>query len=60
MTTVLKNQEVYHLAEGLKLGNYNVGRSGNILTLPLYMGFLLREDSEKEIIPDIDISGINL
>ena len=59
MTTVLKNQEVYHLAEGLKLGNYNVGRSGNILTLPLYMGFLLREDSEKEIIPDIDISGIN-
>ena len=59
MTTVLKNQEVYHLAEGLKLGNYNVGRSGNILTLPLYMGFLLREDSETEIIPDIDISGIN-
>ena len=60
MTTVLKNREVYHLTEGLKLGNYNVGRSGNILTLPLYMGFLLREDSEKEIIPDIDISGINL
>ena len=59
MTTVLKNQEVYHLTEGLKLGNYNVGRSGNILTIPLYMGFLLREDSE-EIIPDIDISGINL
>ena len=59
MTTVLKNQEVYHLAEGLKLGNYNVGRSGNILTLPLYMGFLLREDSETEIIPDIYISGIN-
>ncbi len=60
MTTVLKSREVYHLTEGLKLGNYNVGRSGNILTLPLYMGFLLREDSEKEIIPDIDISGINL
>lgn len=59
MTTVLKNRDVYHLTEGLKLGNYNVGRSGNILTLPLYMGFLLREDSE-EIIPDIDISGINL
>ena len=59
MTTVLKNREVYHLTEGLKLGNYNVGRSGNILTLPLYMGFLLREDSE-EIIPDIDMGGINL
>jgi uncharacterized protein len=59
MTTVLKNRDVYHLTEGLKLGNYNVGRSGNILTIPLYMGFLLREDSE-EIIPDIDISGVNL
>ncbi len=31
----------------------------DILTLPLYMGFPLREDSE-EIIPDIDIGGINL
>ena len=32
---------VYHVDSALKLGNYNVGRSGEILTLPLYMAFLL-------------------
>lgn len=40
-TTVLKNKDVYHVDRALKLGNYNVGRSGEILTLPLYMAFLL-------------------
>ena len=41
--TVLAHPEKYHVAGAIKLGNYNVGRSGNILTIPLYMGFLLRE-----------------
>ena len=39
--TILKNKDVYHVDSALKLGNYNVGRSGEILTLPLYMAFLL-------------------
>lgn len=59
MNTVLKNRDVYHLSEGLKFGNYNVGRSGNVLTLPLYMGFLLRDSPSEEIIADIDIDGLN-
>ena len=41
--TVLKHPEVYHVYNAIKLGDYNIGRSGQILTLPLYMGFLLRE-----------------
>ena len=28
---------------GLKVGDYNVGRSGPLLTLPFYMAFLLTE-----------------
>ena len=28
----------------IKLGDYNVGRSGQMLTLPLYMAFLLDQN----------------
>lgn len=41
--TVLKNKFVYHVNQALKLGDYNVGRSDNLLTLPFYMAFLLNE-----------------
>ena len=41
MTTVLKNKDVYHVKNAIKLGQYNVGRDGDILTIPLYMGFLV-------------------
>lgn len=41
--TILHHPEKYHVYSAVKLGNYNVGRSGQILTLPLYMAFLLRE-----------------
>ncbi len=34
--------EKYHVYSAVKLGDYNVGRTGQVLTLPLYMGFLLR------------------
>ncbi len=40
--TILENPSRYHVEEAIKLGNYNVGRSGQILTLPLYMAFLLK------------------
>lgn len=39
--TVLNHPEKYHVGGAIKLGDYNVGRSGNILTLPFYMAFLL-------------------
>lgn len=43
LKTVLKNKEVYHVDSAIKLGDYNVGEENNILTLPLYMGFLLNK-----------------
>ena len=43
MKTVLKNQEKYHVNKAIKLANTNVGLAENILTLPLYMAFLLTE-----------------
>ncbi len=41
--TILQHPEKYHIDNAIKLGDYNVGRSGQILTLPLYMAFLIRE-----------------
>ena len=41
--TILAHPEKYHVAGAIKLGDYNVGRSDKILTIPLYMGFLLTE-----------------
>ena len=43
MKTVLAHPEKYHVYNAIKLGDYNVGREGNVLTLPLYMGFLMRK-----------------
>lgn len=43
MQTLLKHPEKYHVYHALKLGDYNVGRNGPLLTLPFYMAFLLTE-----------------
>lgn len=60
MTTVLKNKDVYHVNHGIKLGQYNVGREGNILTIPLYMGFLIKDKLPVSIIPDVDLSRLTI
>ena len=39
--TILKHPEKYHVKQVIKLGDYNVGRSEQMLTLPTYMAFLL-------------------
>lgn len=41
--TILRHLEKYHVVNAIKLGDYNIGKSGQTLTLPLYMAFLLRE-----------------
>ena len=41
--TILRHPEKYHVKQAIKLGDYNVGRTDQILTLPLYMTFLLNE-----------------
>ena len=60
MTTVLKNKDVYHVKNAIKLGQYNVGREGDILTIPLYMGFLVNDKLADVIIPDVDVSLLNV
>ena len=42
--TILNHPEKYHVNSAIKLGDYNIGRSDKILTLPLYMAFLLNEN----------------
>lgn len=41
--TILAHPEKYHVSGYIKLGNYNIGRNEKNLTIPLYLGFLLKE-----------------
>ena len=56
LATVLKNKDVYHVHNAIKLGQYNVGRQGEVLTIPLYMGFLIKDKITYSVIPEIDLS----
>ncbi len=58
LTTVLKNRDIYHVQKAVKLGKYNVGREGEVLTLPLYMGFLIKDKIREGLIPEIDFGGL--
>ena len=40
--TILRHPEKYHVSHAIKLGDYNIGRNDQILTLPVYMAFLLK------------------
>lgn len=41
--TILAHPEKYHVFKAIKLGDYNVGATPQIKTLPLYMTFLLKQ-----------------
>ncbi len=41
--TILGNPDKYHVYKAIKLGDYNLGYKDNILTIPLYMAFLLNK-----------------
>ncbi len=43
LRTVLNHPEKYKVKSAIKLGDYNIGFEGNLLTLPMYMAFLLSE-----------------
>lgn len=43
LRTVLSHPEKYRVESAVKLGDYNVGRKDNMLTLPMYMAFLLSD-----------------
>ncbi|MBR3914567.1 MAG: DUF4143 domain-containing protein, partial [Bacteroidales bacterium] len=56
LKTVLMNKDVYHVNNAIKLGKYNVGREKEVLTIPLYMGFLIKDSLANAMVPDIDMS----
>ena len=41
--TILSHPDKYHVHAAIKLGDYNIGRSEQLLTLPLYIAFLLSD-----------------
>ncbi len=47
------------LSRGIKFGDYNVGREGQLLTLPNYMQFLLDLEPEQIILEPIDVDAVN-
>lgn len=43
LRTVLNHPEKYHITAALKTGDYNIGRKDELLTIPMYMTFLLTD-----------------
>ena len=43
MRTVMNHPEKYHVTSAIKLGDYNIGRKDCLLTIPMYMAFLLTD-----------------
>lgn len=57
--TVLAHPEKYHVKHIIKFGDYNIGREGDLLTLPTYMQFLLDLEPEEIVLEPIDADAIN-
>lgn len=43
LKTLLKHPDKYHIYHALKVGDYNIGRSEQTLTIPFYMAFMLTD-----------------
>ena len=54
--TVRKHPEKYGVKHFIKFGDYNIGRDGDLLTLPTYMQFL---EPEEVTLEAIDIDELN-
>ena len=52
--TVLAHPEKYRVKHIIKFGDYNIGREGDLLTLPTYMQFLLDLEPEEVVLEPID------
>lgn len=59
ISTVRKHPEKYGVKHFIKFGDYNVGREGDLLTLPTYMQFLLDMEPEEIVLEPIDTDSIN-
>ena len=58
ISTVRKHPEKYGVKHFIKFGDYNVGRDGNLLTLPTYMQFLLDLAPEDIVLEPIDMDEL--
>ncbi len=54
IATVRKHPEKYGVKHFIKFGDYNIGREGDMLTLPTYMQFLLDLEPEEVALDPID------
>ena len=54
ISTIRKHPEKYGIKHFIKFGDYNVGRDGDLLTLPNYMQFLLDLEPEEVVLETID------
>lgn len=57
--TVLNHPEKYHVRHIIKFGDYNIGRDGQLLTLPNYMQFLLDLEPKEVYLEPVDIDAVN-
>ena len=57
--TVLAHPEKYNVRHIIKFGDYNVGREGQLLTLPTYMQFLMDLEPEEIVLEPIDTNTLN-
>ena len=56
--TVLAHPGKYNVRRIIKFGDYNIGREGQLLTLPTYMQFLLDLEPEEVMIEPIDTEEV--
>ena len=59
ISTVRKHPEKYGVKHFIKFGDYNIGRDGDLLTLPTYMQFLLDLEPEEIVLEPIDADALN-
>ena len=59
LSTVRKHPEKYGVKHFIKFGDYNVGREGDLLTLPTYMQFLLDLEPEEVVLEPIDTDELS-
>ena len=57
--TVLKHPDKYQVRQVIKFGDFNIGREGQMLTLPAYMQFLLDIEPEEVVLEHIDVDAVN-
>ena len=52
------NVSDYHLEKAYVFSTGNVEQAGNIVYLPIYMNYLLKEKTIDRMIVDVDIEGL--